>query len=576
MNKLRAIRLAGVAAALTLLLALPAPAAALEQKLTATDGARGDHLGGSVAIDGDTAILGAPQANATRGAVYVFTRSGDRWTQTAKLTASDGAPLDALGKSVAIDGDTIVAGAAGDDVGANQGQGSVYIFERTGAAARSQTAKLTAADGAAFDALGEAVAIEGDTIVAGAPNDDVGDKLDQGSAYTFSRGAAARGVGAQIAKLTALNGAQFDGLGSSVALDGGTLVAGAPRGDVGARLHQGSVYVFDRAAGPSPSQTARLTAADGAPGDELGFSVALDGDTIAAGAPRHDVGTKANQGSAYTFSRVAAARGNSFQTAKLSASDGAADDELGFSVATDGETTVAGALHDDVGDKLNQGSAYTFAGAGPPLRSEAAKLIASDGAAGDELGISVALDGGTIIAGAYLDDVGANMDQGSASIFLPPAPVPPVTPPLIPGGATPAVLARASVSGFDFSPDVIAVARRATSVSALAKGGRFRYDLDTDARVSIVIERKLPGRRLGRRCVRPRRGLKRRCSRYRRRGELRRTGRAGHNTVPFSGRIGSRALAPGSYRARIRAANAAGASGPRTTSFRVVRETRRG
>jgi hypothetical protein len=123
---------------------------------------------------------------------------------------------------------------------------------------------------------------------------------------------------------------------------------------------------------------------------------------------------------------------------------------------------------------------------------------------------------------------------------------------------------------------VIAVARRATPISALAKGGRFRYTLNRAARVTIVIQRRLAGRRKGRRCVRPTKRLRcnRRCARYQRRGALTRSGRAGPNTVAFSGRIGSRALAPGFYRATIKATNTAGSSPPRRTTFKIVRAKR--
>ena len=131
-----AIRVA-LGVALALLLVTASRAAALEQKLTAADGAASDALGTSVSIDRDTVVLGAPGDDGRRGSVYVFQRWGDVWTNTAKLTASDGAPGDGLGSSVAISGDTIIAGAPGDALGANRGQGSIYTFARTGAAARA-------------------------------------------------------------------------------------------------------------------------------------------------------------------------------------------------------------------------------------------------------------------------------------------------------------------------------------------------------------------------------------------------------------------------------------------------------
>jgi len=384
------------------LLAVPVGAQAAEQRLVATDGAGSHTFGVSVAVDGDTAVVGAPNADDFRGAVYVFTRSGDSWTQTAKLTASDGAGGDSLGVSVAVDGDTIVAGA-------NTLQGSVYTFARTGGD-RTQTAKLTASDGAAADQLGSSVAVDGDTIVAGAYLDDFGANGNQGSVYTFARTGGDR---TQAAKLTASDGATGDNLGSSVAVDGDTIVAGANGDAVGANGDQGSVYTFARAGGDR-TQTARLIASDGAPSDALGNSVAVDGDTIVAGANGDDVGANANQGSVYTFAR---AGGDRTQTARLIASDGAPSDALGNSVAVDGDTIVAGANGDDVGANADQGSVYTFARAGGD-RTQTARLIASDGAAGDQLGSSVAVDGDAIVAGAPFDDVGANANQGSASIFF--------------------------------------------------------------------------------------------------------------------------------------------------------------
>ena len=310
---------------LTVLLAAPGSAMALQQKLTASDGAAGAAFGRSVDVDGDTAVVSAQGPGA--GGVYVFTRSGDGWAQTAKLTASDGAAL----LSVAIEGDTIVAGAT---FGANPGSpGVVYTFARTGAPARTETAKLTASDGAAGDHLGQSVAIDGDTIVAAAPGDDLLANADQGSVYTFARtGPAAR---TQTAKLTATDGAERDGLGTSVAIDGDTIVAGAPHG-ITPTTAPGAVYTFARTGLAVRTQTAKLTATDGAGEDALGSSVAIDGDTIVAGAYTDD----AHQGSAYLFASTGPAART--QTAKLLASDPAPERFLGSSVAIAGPTVVVG------------------------------------------------------------------------------------------------------------------------------------------------------------------------------------------------------------------------------------------
>ena len=340
--------------AVAALVVLPGAALALEQRLVASDGTAGDQLGRSVAVDGDTAVVGASNDDSAKGAVYVFTRTGDSWAQTAKLTASDGAANDQFGESVAIDGDTIVAGAVNDGVGTNVDQGSAYTFARTGAD-RNETAKLTATDGATIDRLGFSVAIDGDTIVAGAPNADA-TNVNQGAVYTFARTGADRN---QTARLTATDGATSDFLGTSVAIDGDTIVAGASGDNIGANTDQGSAYTFARTSAPGRNQTARLTASDGAAGDQFGRSVAIDGDTIVADASLHDVDANVDQGAAYTFARTGAAAPFT-ETARLTATDGAAGDRLGRSVAIDGDTIVAGANTDDVGDNADQGSASIF------------------------------------------------------------------------------------------------------------------------------------------------------------------------------------------------------------------------
>ena len=259
--------------------------------------------------------------------------------------------------------------------------------------------------------------------------------------------------------MTASDGAAGDYLGVSVAVAGETIVAGASGDDVGANQNQGSAYTFARTGAVARTETAKLSASDGAAFDQLGVSVAVAGETIVAGASGDDVGANENQGSAYTFARTGAAART--ETAKLSASDGAAGDYLGYSVAVAGETIVAGAYGDDVGANQNQGSAYTFARTGAVARTETAKLSASDGAAGDYLGVSVAVAGETIVAGAYGDDVGANADQGSASIFFAPAPIAPtpIAPtPIAPAGPGP-------TPGPALTPGACANTKRGTSAA---------------------------------------------------------------------------------------------------------------
>ena len=337
--------------------ALGALLLAQEAQLTAAEGATSDHFGYSVAISGDTAVVGAPfhdvGANVNQGAAYVFVRSGTSWSQQAQLTAADGAANDRFGWPVVISGDTVVVGAPFHDVGANADQGAAYVFVRSGAT-WSQQRQLTAVDGAADDVFGLSVAISGDTVVVSAPYDDVGADADQGSAYVFVRSGA---IWIQQQQLTAVDGAADDYFGSSVAISGDTVVVGAPYDDVGANVNQGSAYVFVRS-GAVWGLQAHMAAADGATSDVFGSSLAISGDTVVVGAPYDDVGADADQGSAYVFVRSGAIWS---QQQQLTAVDGAANDYFGYSVAISGDTVAVGAPYHDVGGgNANQGSAYVF------------------------------------------------------------------------------------------------------------------------------------------------------------------------------------------------------------------------
>jgi hypothetical protein len=196
-------------------------------------------------------VAGAPASHiesggyAGPGAAYVFVGPPGGWasgTETAKLVASDGARGDGLGGSVAISGGTVVAGAWGANVSGHVDEGAAYAFVKPAAgwADETQKAKLTASDGAGGNALGDSVAIEGDTIVAGADGADSA----RGAVYVFVEPAGGWANGVQTAKLTASDGATFDTFGRSVAKDGDTIVVGAPEAEINGIFDQGAVYVF--------------------------------------------------------------------------------------------------------------------------------------------------------------------------------------------------------------------------------------------------------------------------------------------------------------------------------------------
>jgi uncharacterized repeat protein (TIGR02543 family) len=387
--------------------------------LKASNARGGSKFGQSVAISGDTIVVAAPReglldalnANADQGngpigigAVYVFVRSSGTWSQQAYLKSSGSA---GLGDSLAISGDTVVAGARGDAsnaVGVNSrrpanskavNSGAAYIFVRN-AGAWSQQAYLKASNTGKFDEFGGSVAVSGDTVVVGACNEESnamgvnGNQVDNsaflnGAAYVFVR---SNGTWSQQAYLKASN--RSENFGCSVAVSGDTVVVGAigengnavgvngNQSDYGAAI-SGAAYVFVRRSGKW-SQQAYLKASNTGTLDQFGSSVATSGDTIVVGAFQESsnaVGVNGNQannrasasGAAYVFVRRS---GTWRQQAYLKASNTGADDYFGSSVAVSGDTVVAGAseedsssiginsISNDAGTADGSGAAYIF------------------------------------------------------------------------------------------------------------------------------------------------------------------------------------------------------------------------
>ncbi|APR88448.1 Thiamin-phosphate pyrophosphorylase [Minicystis rosea] len=261
----------------------------LQQKLTASDGAANDSFGTSVALSGDTAVIGAYADDTTvvnAGSAYVFVRSAGVWTQQQQLTASDGAANDGFGYSVALSGDTAVVSATFDDDKGNN-SGSAYVFVRS-SGVWTQQQKLTAPDGTADDRFGFAVAVSGDTALIGAPSWGT-----EGAAYVFVRSSS---IWTQQQRLTASDAQVFDNFGNSVAFLGDTAVIGDYLDDDNGD-GSGSAYVFARS-GSVWTQQQKLTAIDGSANDSFGMSVALSGDIVIIGAYGAN-----GKGAAYVFTQ---------------------------------------------------------------------------------------------------------------------------------------------------------------------------------------------------------------------------------------------------------------------------------
>ncbi len=386
----------------------------VEQEVTASDGAASDIFGYSVALSGPTALVGAPQhqvgGNADQGAAYIYNKINGVWSQTAELTASDGAARDYFGNSVALNGTTALVGAVNHQVGSNGSQGAAYVYTETNGV-WSQTAELTASDGAASDAFGYSVALIGPTALVGAPNHN----SKVGAAYVFTGGS---GIWSQAAELS-LSGVTGDiELGYSVALIGPNTIAlvGTPFIMIGAQTEQGAVFVYTEPAGgwtSTSSYTTRLTAGDGTAYDWFGTSLAGSGSNVLVGAPQHQVGSNIQQGAAYIYTDT---NGSWSQTAELTASDGAASDMFGYSVAL-GPNALVGAVNHQVGSNGSQGAAYVYTEANNGTWSQTVELTASDGRLSDRFGMSLAGSGSNVLVGAPQHQVGSNTNQGAAYFF---------------------------------------------------------------------------------------------------------------------------------------------------------------
>ncbi len=375
-----------------------------QAKLAAGDSAANDSHGFSVAISGDTAIVGAPRNSGgtglqSRGSAYVYIRSSTSgaWTQQQKLSPSDGATTDQFGYSVAINGNTIAVGRYNTTTGQNRADGKVYIFTRTGMV-WTETQTLQSNDLAQGDLFGNSLAFENDTLVVGALNKNNGNNFFQGAAYVFTRTNGA-GAFAQQAKLTASDGVSADFFGYSVAVSGDSIIVGATS-LAGQPNSKGKAYIFTRS-GSSWTEQQILQASDGANGDAFGYSVGISNETAVVGARLDVVGTLGEIGSAYVFNRSGAAW---TEAQKLTAAESTPrNDTFGASVAIKGDIIAIGSpAHEFVGSIANHGAVYVFTrNGGQFARRE--KLLHNDPAP-DALGTSVAFDGASIISGAPSKD----------------------------------------------------------------------------------------------------------------------------------------------------------------------------
>ena len=410
-----------------------AEAASLNEikKLLASDSEAFDNFGFSVDVSADTAIVGATFEDSggnNAGAAYIFQRDeggADNWGEVKKLVASDSQADDGFGVSVAISGDTVLIGANLEDAEASNA-GAVYVFERDegGADNWGEVKKLAASDPEVDDLFGFDVAIDGDTAVAGAINEDTGGNA-AGAAYVFQRDEGGVDNWGEVKKLAASDAQAGDQFAYSVAVSGDTTVIGA-RSEDAAGVMAGAAYVLQRNEGGADNwgEVKKLTASDGAAFDNFGSSVDVSADTAVVGA-QHDVYGGSETGAAYVFQRDQGGADTWGEVKKLTASDAQADDDFGWNVAVDNDTVVIGARFEDAaGDQA--GAAYVFrrSEGGANNWGELKKLTASDAEASDSFGYSVAISAETTIVGALTEDE-SGIGAGAAYAFQEPVPTPP-------------------------------------------------------------------------------------------------------------------------------------------------------
>lgn len=324
-----------------------------QEAIVPVDGVVSGFFGKSVALWQDTALVGAPRDNRggtgpENGAAYVYERTDGTWQKQTKLIPEQLDENSRFGYSVAlVDGTTVVT-APGDD----DGIGSAYVFERSDGA-WNRAGVLGSDELEVRDAFGQDVAIAGEEVVVGAVGHETSGVRGRGAAFVFEQ---AGGEWNQSAALVPSSEDVFvDELGASVASSDGTVIVGSPRGRVDESA-DGTAVVFVRSDDGWQEQTV-LSADDGDSGDLFGTAVAIWKDVAVVGAHRDDEPGGETAGSAYHFERV---DGTWTQRAKLAPETIRSRDSFGSSVAVAGSATVVGAPRHDQPDPANGGAAFVY------------------------------------------------------------------------------------------------------------------------------------------------------------------------------------------------------------------------
>lgn len=380
--------LAPLAVAVVCFWGSPAWAQTCEVELVPFDGNGNENHGGSLAFDGARLVAGAPGERGASvleilGAAYVYgpTGPGGSWQHLQKLAPATLEQRDRFATSLAMDGDTLAVGAPGE-IGTFQfGPGKVYVYRETSPGQWTEDALLTSSDGAIGDRFGFSVAVDGDWMILGAPNQDEGGG-DAGAAYVFRR---TGGVWNEVQKILRPTGASGRGFGTSVAIDGDRACIGGPSLTATA-FGAGGVFLFERDASGTYVLGGSVQGATLGLTDNYGVSLALEGDTLLVGATRDDDGGS-DAGAVYAF-EFDGASGTFLETAKFVHSLAESGDRFGSSIALQGDLALVGAPGHSLG-----GAAITLSRQSGGPWSESRTTVPTEATNGNSAGAAVALAG---------------------------------------------------------------------------------------------------------------------------------------------------------------------------------------
>lgn len=381
------------------------------QRIDPTNGSAADGFGSAVAVSGDRVLVGAPEHDsvaAEAGAAYIYENVGGTWVEQL-LTASDGAAMDAFGLSVAIDGDLAVIGAPADTpFGFNSG--SAYVFERIGGT-WTEVQKLTASNGILGDLYGISVSIEGDRIIVGACQVSSFQffGFGNGRIFVYERSG---GTFQETQIITASDGAPGDRFGVNHDAEGDLLLISAENKDITGPT-SGAAYLFEYSGG-TWNELDRIEPSDGVGGDFFSMGLALENGTAVCGSPNHAANGN-NSGALYVFERSGSTWN---ETQKLLAGTGSAEDWLGRWVRFENGVIWSGAHSNN---QSKTGSLHTWSNDGSAW-VEGSSFVPTDAVVGDQHGYAFDVDGSRLMVGSRrASRAGATYEYSSVLSVIAPA-----------------------------------------------------------------------------------------------------------------------------------------------------------